>query len=466
MKTFSTFLFGIIAILITIGQSLLGEENQPPPIAQRHFVIIVTAHNAGTWYKINLGSIVMQHYNNFHVIYINYGSTDETASHVEEFIKEYGLGNRVTLINSSLEDPLGLIHQTIHTCADDDIIMIVHGTDFLFNKDALGIINKAYANTNVWLTYGNCAFYPDNVTAPNKDIPPVVPYLNCFREYDFCITHPLTFYAGLFKQISFDAFLKDSTFYKDLWELTFTFPLLELAGNRFFHVPDFIYAYNHPFSPPAFPQNYKQRRDEKLIRTQQRLTPVANWHSSNKNIIKTDLIVFVQNNVSLSLSSVTEQHPGIENVYTVSSEKTAGNLPELLIAILRGSSADYILFSQDSCTMNNIRNLADATKALESTNAFAFYFDRDMANAGQAPIPANVAIGNNIRGWQFKNGTSYWHTPKSFSCALYRKQDCIEAFKDLTAHSIDELLALWNSQQFSLSRVGLCFENSKASICN
>jgi len=241
--------------------SSAAEESSPEDYQKtdKQFVIIVTAHKAKHWYKRNLDSVKAQTYSNWELIYIADGddSSDGTGDAVQEYIKENNLESKITLVcNSTRKDKLCNIYDTIQQCDKHKIIVMLDYDDWLYDNNVLDYLNqvykKPYKGNQVWLTYGQYAFWPNGAAAGLtsdeglcREIPEDIVNSNGFRNYEFVSSHLKTFYAGLFHKIKReDLVWKESLFIPYIDDVAYMMCLLELAGHHSRFIPKTLYVYN------------------------------------------------------------------------------------------------------------------------------------------------------------------------------------------------------------------------------
>jgi glycosyltransferase involved in cell wall biosynthesis len=219
----------------------------------RTIAIIIPSYNNSRWYVRNLSSVFAQDYGgNFRVLYIDDGSSDGTGELVQEYISERNSGPLVTLTHNPLRiGALQNLYNAISLCADDEMIVLLDGDDWLAHNGVLTKLNKVYDETDCWMTYGQYRSWPDNALGLSKEIPSEVIDANSFRKHEWCSSHLRSFYAGLFKLIKRgDLLAPDGTFYQMAWDQALMFPLLEMSGHRarFNHEVFYIYNGANPIS--------------------------------------------------------------------------------------------------------------------------------------------------------------------------------------------------------------------------
>lgn len=217
--------------------SLSAEEKQ--------IVVVIPSYNNADWYLRNLESVFAQDYSRYRVIYIDDHSSDGTGALVAQFVQDAGMSHRFHLLkNQTRRGALFNTYYAITLCAPDEIVAILDGDDWFARSDALKIINAAYQDPDVWMTYGQFCYYPQGSRGWAREIPKEVIEANAIRQYDWVTTHLKTFYAGLFQKIRVQDFLYNGQFFTTAGDLAYTWPIVEMAGVHARFIPEVIYVYN------------------------------------------------------------------------------------------------------------------------------------------------------------------------------------------------------------------------------
>lgn len=215
------------------------------PTSEKSFVIITASYNNKHWYKQNLDSILFQNYTNYRVIYIDDASTDNTGNLVQEYVAQCGKKDKVTLIKNDLrKGALANIYEAVHTCKPEEIVLIVDGDDWLANEQVLTYLSLVYQNENVWMTYGQFAWFPEGTKGFCRVIPQEVILKNAYRNYYWVSSHLRTFYAKLFHLIDKKDLMYENKFFTAACDLAIMLPMLEMAGFHGFFIPEVLYVYN------------------------------------------------------------------------------------------------------------------------------------------------------------------------------------------------------------------------------
>lgn len=244
----------------------------------KHFAVIIPSRNNSLWYERNLEALRTQNYDNWHAIYINDASTDDTRQKVENFIEKYQLQDKITLINNETKQgAMSNIYKAVHMCNDTDIVVNYDGDDWFSGPDSLTILNQAYEDENIWMTYGSYSVYP---TAVKGDCTGPVSHdviaSNSYRSSPcLCTGHLRTFYAWLFKCIKREDLQINGVFFPMTYDLAMMYPMLELSGGRFKYILDVLYVYNieTPYNDCKVDGSLQHRLD-KIIRSRPRYQPL------------------------------------------------------------------------------------------------------------------------------------------------------------------------------------------------
>lgn len=212
------------------------------------FAIIVASYNNSDFCHEHLESVLNQDYENYHVYYVDDGSTDSTLECVRSYVCKHQKQDRITIITNCTRNGSHVENQynvICHCLTDDTVVVIVDGDDTLNGPNVLQYLDQIYSNSDVWMTYGQfrekhsgtlgyCAPYSEEVIANNA-----------FREVmGNEPTHLRTFYAWLFKKVRTEDLKYEGRFYTITGGLAMTFPMIEMAGRHHCYIDDVLYIYN------------------------------------------------------------------------------------------------------------------------------------------------------------------------------------------------------------------------------
>ena len=156
------------------------------PVENTRFVFIVPSYNNANWVERNLVSIFSQNYKNYHILYIDDASTDNSVACVKACVAKYNMQDKITLIeNKTRQGMMANRYNAIHKhCNDNDVCMMVDGDDWLIpDTELLSFYNKIYSDPHVWVTYGKYVEYPSGKIHSADNFSQAVIKSNTFR-YD------------------------------------------------------------------------------------------------------------------------------------------------------------------------------------------------------------------------------------------------------------------------------------------
>lgn len=232
------------------------------------FIIIVPFYNVEKWIKYNIASVKKQNYENFTCVLVDDISTDNTYEVASKMITN---DKRFILVKNT-EKKLALrnIYEGIQIANpnEEDIIITLDGDDWLSNQKTLSYLNDFYNREKCWLTYGSYAEFPSGKKGKfAKQIPQHVIDTKSYREYEWCTSHLRTFKYHLWSKIRKEDLLdSEGNFYKMTWDLSFMFPMLEMAGNKSRYIQDILYVYNldNPLNDHKVDNRYQVKLEREI----------------------------------------------------------------------------------------------------------------------------------------------------------------------------------------------------------
>jgi len=211
-----------------------------------NFLIITPTYNAEDWIERNIKSLKKQNYKNFKSFIVNDLSKDDTENIAKKCIDGDSRFNFIKNTNRSY--PLGSTINGIKIAepAKEDVIVILDGDDWLFDENALLNLNEQYKDPKCLMTYGSYAEFPsENRGVFCKQIPDEIINNNSYREYQFMASHLKSFKFKLWQKIKMSDLLDyEDNPYPMAGDIAYTFPLLEMAGNRAKFIENILYVYN------------------------------------------------------------------------------------------------------------------------------------------------------------------------------------------------------------------------------
>lgn len=210
------------------------------------FKIIVPFYNAEDWIQKCVNSLKNQNYKNFECHMIDDISTDASLELVKEAVEG---DERFKIVKNKKKNyALKNIYEAIKSsnCADDDVIILLDGDDWLASSHTLSTLANVYDSSNCWMTYGSYVYNPHGVRGvePSK-YPQEIVQNNSFREDTWRASHLRSFKYKVWKKLKAKD-LKDNngSFYKMAYDQAIMLPLLEMCGERAEYVSETLYVYN------------------------------------------------------------------------------------------------------------------------------------------------------------------------------------------------------------------------------
>lgn len=246
---------------------------------QSKFVVVIPSYNNIRWVEKNLLSAISQQYQNYRVIYIDDASKDGTGDAVSNFIQKHKPSVDIKLIiNSFNKGAMRNLYEVIHNhTADDEIIVTLDGDDWFASNRVLSILDKVYSNPKkeIWMTYGQFICSEGKGRGFCRRYPNEVENNLGFRDHEWLASHLRTFYSWLFKKIKKEHFEIEGEFLQTSWDQAIMLPMLEMARNHYFCIPNILYVYNtsNPISDGRIKRD-DQIRKEKYIRSLPRYKPL------------------------------------------------------------------------------------------------------------------------------------------------------------------------------------------------
>tara|TARA_R100001129_G_scaffold178323_1_gene153999 strand:+ start:8826 stop:9578 length:753 start_codon:yes stop_codon:yes gene_type:complete len=244
-----------------------------------HFKIVVPFYNVEKWIKKTLLSVKYQSHKDFQCILIDDLSTDSSVEIIKKIID--GDDRFLLIENTEKSYPFENIRNALTRTAPDkeNVVIVLHGDDWLATKDSLKILNEEYVTHSCWMTYGSYIEYPSGVVGKfAKKVPAHVIENNCIREVQWMTSHLQSFKYGLWANLSDECFVETSDqehHFMYAWDLAWTYPLFELAGHKSHFIDKILYVYNrdNPLNVDKV-DHAAQLQTEQRIRSMKRCVPL------------------------------------------------------------------------------------------------------------------------------------------------------------------------------------------------
>lgn len=263
------------------------------------FHIITAMYNVEDWIDENINILKDQSYTNFQAILVDDRSSDDTINLVRAAIQ--GDDRFRLIVNQEKKFKARNVVEAIEAANpdDEDVIVMVDGDDRLANKDVLKKLEAVYRKNGCWMTYGSfcdsqgirfnrCGPYKKHVIKNNR-----------YRHTCWLGFHLKTFKFNLWTKLNMDIFqvtnseirwalvralsrlqfrrwyhwknitaeiLHDASgkFIRRVDDKAFSFPMLEMSGDRACFVDEVLYLFRTERNPYDGPdQNYGNNKSEK-----------------------------------------------------------------------------------------------------------------------------------------------------------------------------------------------------------
>jgi glycosyltransferase involved in cell wall biosynthesis len=449
------------------------ERGSPLVQGEKPFVIIIPSYNNSAFVEKNLRSVFAQNYKNYRVIYIDDHSADDTHLKAKKIIAELQQSQRTHLIrNEQNLGALANLYNAIHSCQDQEIIVLVDGDDFLAHEQVLSILNQAYQDPSVWMTYGNFLDYPAYSQYPVrcKEISEGVIRRNSFRKQEWVATHLRTFYASLFKKIALRDLVYRGRFFPMGWDLAFMLPLLEMSGPHVKFIKEILYLYNrnNPISDHRVNFSFQQEcalavRAKKPYARLQELksaseglgVDIAVLYSGDPMQLHT--LLDSLNRYAAPIGKITVLCPlvkrkdaildELEQAFPAACFVYTDKFKEAVLKLVEENPLDksrYLLLAQDQLVLKDFISLQDSAELLQKTEAFGLYFSLGAHLAeDQTLLPVRHAgAKESLLGWQPSCSSGPWKNPAPLDLVLYSKKELKNLLATAPFNSREELAAL------------------------
>lgn len=466
------------------------------------FVVVVASYKNEEYYRRNLDSIFDQTYSNYRVIYVDDCSPDRTFELVSQYVRERGVEDKIEMIHNEVNlKAMRNLYTMIHSCENGEIVVVLDGDDWFADNRVLERLNQYYANDDVWMTYGQYKRYPDDqigMCRPDslKDLQEAT-----FREQNWHYSHLRTFYAGLFKRIRIADLFYDGIFYNTTYDLAIMYPMMEMAREHTYFVPDVMYVYNY-----QTPLNDEKMRREEQVKIEAHIRKLPKYEKLQchpkeailmKSEDKADLVVFSYNrpmqlyafleslkkhvvgygDVSVVFRSDDAFDDGYEIVKGAFSDVTfisqSKDHPEkdfkkltMDAAFKGGATNPYILFAVDDIIITQDIDLSADIQALKNTGSYGFFYrlgegvDYCYSADVYQGVPELLPVEKDAYIWGFYQKKGDWGYPNSLDFVLYDKQLIQNQIEAINFRNPNYLEGDW-SRFAPFQALGLCHKEAK-----
>ena len=253
--------------------------------------VIVPFYNPGIFLDRCINSLLTQDYENFEVLFIDDCSTDNSFSKIPAV--KYKVGEDGNILLDENKEPiieymhpmlkktkcqnvlawrsnervtaLPNIHNGIMQFCEspDDIVVILDGDDWLFNRSVLTYINDFYnTNNECWMMYGSSKWTDGRPCCAREY---TEDEWNNLRKSPFKVSHIRTFRAGLYYKIG------EQDYYTMAYDVVMFIPMLELSGKEhtFYNTtPLYVYNRENPISEDKVSQSLQWETHAEILKKQ------------------------------------------------------------------------------------------------------------------------------------------------------------------------------------------------------
>ncbi len=473
------FIILIIPIFILKEYKVIRASKEGPFIAkqqrfvvnedQKSFVIISHGRNNSAYVEKHLRSIFNQNYPNYRVYYIDDQSTDQSYLKVKQFlnrvkpsceVKVYQTGKNHSALDYYLE--------IVRSCADDEIVIHLESSDWLFNESVLSRLNEVYANSGVWLTYAQYLEYP-SYKKGKKDILST-PALSNKKRYPWIHAPAKTYYAKILKQMyPKNALVRQ----EDLFESS-TFNLMETmvktARYHIRYIPEVLYVHNRFASSEPMQLGFFEKELSKSFSQSETNAQEINLEQT------TDIVVFAGDDPKKTedfLQSISRFVHGDYRIFLMLSTNADFSMPlqpsMYLVKIDNQgfksaiqniilddrSSSRFVIFTTEDVEIHSPIYLNESINALLKTKAYGFYFH--LGNNFRDSPTSKVSAAKEIYCWSIADSSV---SPDCLQWALYRKREIESDFEQMDFCDQKSLMQQW-SQLDKKKRYGLFYKQPK-----
>lgn len=228
--------------------------------------VLTTCYNAKDYIGQCITSLRLQTHTDWRCYITDDMSTDGSAERAEKYA---GSDSRFVVIHNEqkLYQP-GNYWSVLQRkeIADNDICITVDGDDWLPDARVFQRVIDAY-RPDTWITWGSFLTFANGRSRPGCSRP--VADVTRVRSQPWCTSHLRTFRAFLYRAIKKEDLIAPSgNFWETTGDLSFMYPMLEMAGNghaRFLKSINYVYNYGNPLCDGHIHRE-QQQAYETLIR--------------------------------------------------------------------------------------------------------------------------------------------------------------------------------------------------------
>lgn len=473
-------------------------------IPEKKITIIIPSFNNARYYKENIESVLKQNYTNYHIIYIDDASSDNTGKLIEEYIATHRLQDKITLIkNKYNRKALANLYCAVHMCDPEDIILELDGDDALAHTNILRDINRLFSTYDIWLAYAQYKNIPEEKAREikmttigyAKPMPKEMIQSRNFRG-KWMWSGLRMFYGWLVQEIKLEDLLLTEAPYKGKFfptskDAAIIYPMLEMAGDKCMFIPSLWLMRNvdtpiNDFKVARELQKHCGAFLKSLPHYREVREPITSSHLPIDLLCphpSTDVIIISHNaqrleNYLMSLHIFTMD---AKKIYVLYDTNNAATYNALRVAYPHvtfiahditcksqatafsnavAQATEYVMITSDTQHLKKALSFAQCIKELERTKASAYYMSLDLKAFGDSALVSTLPcehLAEDIYAWKYSCFKP--HTQK-LTAAIYRKENLINSMHSMHNFSLEELADQQYTIQAHKGSVGLFFEHS------
>jgi len=482
---------------IDMGESFALQKHLQTfhPIQEdQSFVILILGENASGSCERQLKSVFNQTYVGYNIIYIDNGSTDQTAEKVKAFCERENKLDKLTIVRHEEKKPdVQAIYDTIHQLNPQEIVVYLEGQDWLSHENVLDHLNCAYAHPDVWLTYSRAIRHPDYQQVEGKAYSDEFLRGKKFREKGrLPLPSLVSFPVAYFKEIRLEDLLFDGHFIREKAAHAFLYPLFEMGPEHALFMDEVMLVKNdevqvedhkeHLHSLMAIESYLRSLKSYPNISFLKLQPPSTPFHRQ-----KGDVLIFSEDSplhLYACLESLYLKVRDVNEIYVIYQshdqefgraylnlknefpavqfmdvcEYPGNDFESLMTKALSNKrhGAPYVLITDDHYVFDQKLKLHECIDALEKVHADHFFLTVDE-KAIEGPLPEAIQIREGMYAWQMGE-VGQKQSPYMCVC---RKAVLEEGLSSYQVQDLPAFKQLWK-KRLSSHAVALFFEEKKA----
>jgi glycosyltransferase involved in cell wall biosynthesis len=219
----------------------------------KRFVFICPTYNAEKTARQAILSIAAQSYENWHIIFIDDMSTDDTCRTILQLMRGLGLSEKITCIfNKEKKWEVENVLQGLKLCNDDDIICRMDLDDYLTENNALEILNQVYEKNPEYDVVWTAHRWFDENGLTGMNISNYMSHGSDPYKHNWVSSHFKTFKKHLLNNVKDENYRgADGQYFKRIGDQTFMLPALHNA-NKWHYLAMPMYAYRCSMKQETF----------------------------------------------------------------------------------------------------------------------------------------------------------------------------------------------------------------------